>query len=239
MRNKYLKLFILTAVTVFAGCTKRSGGLENGNAGQQGQGYDQTPQGQEQFNGSQENQGESATVPVNFDAALLNQASAEIDLTKPITFKLEYTTYNKSQTTEVKDGKVSLTFKDLPSGQTGELILTIHETETGPAVFRGTKAGVTLTPGNNKIDLVLKKVDPDTNQDTDLTIDVTLDDGTNPDPDPDPNTNPDPDPDPNTNPDPDPDPNTNPDPNTPDPSIASWDGQSFRGNAKWDIVVAQ
>ena len=216
-----LKIAIVVGTMVTAtGCLQRSSseyptGQNQGNQ-QGGQNYQQP----NEFNGGGQNAdpATSGQIPVKFDSASLAQAAAEIDLSKEIVFKLEYLDYDKSETAKVENGKVDVTFKDLPTDKEGTLTLSIQN-EDKVAVFKGTKEKTTLKPGPNSIDIILRKVDPTTGKTTDVTLSVTLDDGAD-DADADANADADADADANGG---------------DDAAIKDWDGESFQGNDKWEI----
>lgn len=135
-------------------------------------------------------------------------------------------------------GTAKIVAKGLPAGQPGSVVLEIYE---GAVLkLRGAVDNVTLAAGsNNNLNLKLAKVDGSVNPNpggtggtvTDLTIDVTLDNGTGGNGNPGSNGNGNGGTNPGTNP------GINPGGNggNTDP-LADWDGKSFRGNARWNIV---
>jgi hypothetical protein len=250
-----MRIAMLSGSLIFAaGCMQRSGNYEQGDQmapGSQGD-YEGYQDKNNSYDGSNRNQSsDKADVPIKFDKASMQKAAAELDLTKDINFKLEYVDYNETQAASITDGKVSITFKELPTGKTGDLTLSILDTD-GTVVFKGINKATTLNPGSNKVDLVLRKVDPGTGtpDDTRLTITAILDDDATDDTDTDDTDTDDTDTDDTDTDDTYTDDSANPpdgDTDTAsgdtnddvDAAIAAWDGLSFLGNDSWNIAAIQ
>jgi hypothetical protein len=175
--------------------------------------------------------GPTTDASMGIDKGELLAASPSINV-HALTYKFTYLTASLSDAiTFDAAGKASIQLKGLPAGQSGPATLEILE--GGTVKFRGSKDPVMLAVGQaNKIDIPLTAVggtgtgtNPGSNPAvTDLTIDVTLQ--TNPG-----GSNP------GTG-----GPGTGTGTGTgtgvitnPDP-VADWDGKSFRGNTKWNIV---
>jgi hypothetical protein len=195
--------------------------------------------------------GPTTDASMELDKEELVKASPSINV-HALTYKFTYLTASLSDAvTFDAAGKAQIQLRGLPSGQSGAATLEILE--GGTVKFRGTKDPVMLAAGQaNRIDITLAAVGPGTGTGTqpgvgtgttDLTIDVTLQ--TNPGGS-NPGTggtgtavNP-------VNPGTGTGIVTNPGTGTgtgvnpvipvnPDP-VADWDGKSFRGNTKWNIV---
>ena len=172
--------------------------------------------------------GNTAEIPVTLDEAKMK---AYGDTTN-MNYKFSYLTVTQAQPITFTAGTAQIKIQGLPASQAGTVVLDIYEGTT--LKLHGEKANVTLGVGvNNNIQLNLAPptgtggVNPGGGAGTtDLTIDVTLDNGTGTNPGtgsvvPGSGGS-----------------GTNPGTGTGsivDP-IAGWDGKSFLGNAKWTIV---
>ncbi len=175
--------------------------------------------------------GVGAEVPVVLQE---RELKAYVDNTANLSYKFTYLAVTQQDKIAFDAaGTAKIVAKGLPAGQAGSVVLEIYE---GAVLkLRGAVDNVTLTAGsNNNLNLKLAKVDGNVNPNpggtgtvTDLTIDVTLDNGAGGNGNPGSNGNGNGGTNPGTNP--------GGSGGTTDP-LADWDGKSFRGNARWNIV---
>lgn len=149
-----------------------------------------------------------------------------------LSYKFSYLTVSKSDAIKFVDDKAELSFAALPSKQSGTLVLEIYE---GTKLqLKGTKEGLSLEPGSQKIDLKLQFVGSVNPATSDLVVSIEIDQTTIP-----------------VTPTPSVSPVATQIPVTPIPTVTPiivvtpnptptvsfvWDGLSFKGNDKWEIV---
>jgi hypothetical protein len=160
--------------------------------------------------------GETADLPIVINESELQQAFANLDI-KSMKYRFSYIATQEGDLT-FTNGKASLTFKDLPTGKSALLKLELLEGST--VKFEASQANFTVNKGiSNRISLKLQAVGASGGGTTpakdaaDLQIDVTVPGSGGGTANPAPAT-----------------PTTTADP------IAEWDGKSFKGNSKWDIL---
>ena len=158
---------LLTALVAAIGCTRTPRQLETGaptpeRAAEPGPG-----EGTETQRSTQRGSGGSE-VGVSLDEGVI-RAKYRVD-TNNLEYTFRYLDFEDSNKISFEEGKAQLTFKGLEAGKTGEMVLELSE--DGIVKLRAAKADVTLVTGEeNRIALVLEEVDGD----TDVVIDVTLD----------------------------------------------------------------
>jgi hypothetical protein len=248
MMGTSMKVLIVGSALVMAACTsgRQPVEVEQGQQPTNNRSQDGLAGDQNGNNGSNSSIDGRTTLPLAITKKQL--APYALDLAN-LSYKFSYLATNQAdKITFDAAGKAQLQFKNLEAGKAGTLTLEILEGTT--VKLRGVAENVTLTKGqNNQVALTLKNVDAGNNGgSTDLTIDVTLDDGilppttvTPPTTVVTPPTTVTPPTDPVVTPPTNVTPPTDPVVTTPptvDP-IAEWDGKSFRGNARWSIVPVE
>ena len=246
MSFKILLPVMMGAALALQGCTQSSTPpIVVQNPGQQGAGDLSPAAGQANQTGS--NTGEAA---VTLEQRDLQKYAIN---TSNLHYKFQYLT--AKQDGDIKfdtSGKAQLIFRNLPSEQSGTVQLDILDGTT--VKLTGSATNVTLAKGKNTDLSLTLHAAGSTGNSTDLTIDVALDNsggGTTTTPPPGGTTTTPPPGGTTTTPPPGGTATTTPPTGgtattTPPPGgtatttttdpVAGWDGKSFRGNAKWNIV---